>query len=655
MNENETVNGIEEQVVGRRKEIRLILAAVKTSIPVLIEGGVGRGKTKVSLEVAKALKRPFFRVDGAPDVTVQKIVGWFDPSLVLLESDEAQKRGIKAGFTWDTFILGPLTEAMIKGGILFINEGTRLPSDTWNALLTAMDERIVVIPKLGIVEAKPGFAIIVTANPMEHAGAYPLPEAAADRFVWIPMERQYPDEEREIIRRELQAKGYKEASMNEEALYIAEACVDQTYHHPALVTGVSVRAGIQMSCMLAELGGDFRDKNMVLQAALMAFPKKLKLRDNVTKSREEIVAEVVDAVFQGSPQKIDSEPPDGTDLFPEQKDKPNSTEEMVRGVRNKTEEDIERETEDERHLKDSRISRSKVKKSGKEVNALKFLSKDNPEKVAGQLNSDPEYVKDLLEADSEAFLEIFHRVRPWLHEKVYDLVIHTYIDTVLRRSEEIYLTGMKSPVMLKTNYESGRGEVDWEETIDRYTETVTMDVDTIVLKEPLRVKRSLVLLMDHSGSMAGRKILSAALCTGVLSYVLKSEEFAVLLFGSDVCTLKAINREKDLDRLIVEILEQQAKGFTDIKGALEAGLKQLEKASNKVRIGVLITDGIYTTGDPTPVAERYPTLHVLGVPSARGKVIKVECCKRLAEAGKGKFLMLKDYADVPLTVLKLLT
>lgn len=648
MEKENLVSKIEGQLVGRRREIRLILAAVRSGIPILIEGGVGRGKTKVSLEVAKALGRPFFRVDGAPDVTVQKIVGWFDPSLVLMETDEAQKRGIKAGFSWDTFILGPLTEAMMKGGILFVNEGTRLPSDTWNALLTAMDERIIVIPKLGIVEAKPGFSIIVTANPLEHAGAYPLPEAAADRFVWIPMERQDPSEELNIIRRELLVMGYKNLSANEDALNIIEECLNQTYHHPDLVTGVSVRAGIQMGCILAELGGDFRDENMVLQAALMAFQKKLKLKDNVTKTREQIIVELVNAVFHGSFSDRSDELADQRNPFFRRMETAPSREEQARR-------DVRENSDEEGKIRKASGQDPLKSRTRRDAHVLKSLSEYQPEKVAGQLNSDPEYVKDVQGADPEAFLDVFHRVSPWLHEKVYDLILHTYTDTILRKAEEIYLTGVKSPLMMRTNYESGRGEVDWEETVDRYAETMVMNGDTIVLKEPLRVKRSLVLLMDHSGSMAGRKIMTAALCTGVLSYALKNEEFAVLLFGSEVNIPKDMVSEKDLSRLIVEILEQQPKGFTDIKGALEAGLKQLKKASSKVRMGIIITDGIYTTGDPVPTAEMYPTLHVLGVPSARGKVIKVENCKKLAEAGKGKFLILRDYADVPSTVLKLLT
>lgn len=636
---------IEEQLVGRRREIRLILAAVTSSTPVMIEGGVGRGKTKVSLEVAKALGRPFFRVDGAPDITVQKIVGWFDPPLVLMEIDEAKKRGVKPGFSWDTFIPGPLTEAMMKGGILFVNEGTRLPSDTWNALLTAMDERILVIPKLGIVEAKPEFSVIVTANPMEHAGAYPLPEAAADRFVWIPMDRQDPSEERQIISRELLARGYKEIAMNKEALDIIEGCVDQTYHHPDLVTGVSVRAGIQMGCVLAELGGDFKDENMILQVAFMAFEKKLKMKDNVSKTREEIIAEVVNSVFHGPFKERSSGPPEPPNVFFRKSEKNPSKENVIRqgkGIKG------------ESHVREVSTYPSLKVLPKREIHVLKSYCKDRPEKVAGQLNGDPEYTKEVQGADPEIFLEVFHKVRPWLHEKVYDLILHTYTDSVLRKAEEIYLTGMKSPIMMRVNYESGKGEVDWDETVDKYAETRMIDHDTIVAKEPLRTKRSLVLMMDHSGSMTGRKILTASLCTGVLSYALKDEEFAVLLFNNEVLTLKEMNKRKDPHRLIREILEQPPKGFTDIKGALEIGLEQIEKASSKVKMGILITDGIYTEGNPVPIAEKYPTLHVLGVPSKKGKTIKVENCEKIAEVGKGKFLMLKKYEDIPSTVLKIL-
>jgi len=71
------------------------------------------------------------------------------------------------------------------------------------------------------------------------------------------------------------------------------------------------------------------------------------------------------------------------------------------------------------------------------------------------------------------------------------------------------------------------------------------------------------------------------------------------------------------------------------------GLKQMEKRSGKVKIGILITDGIHTTKDAVTTARKYPTLDVLGVPGAKGKIIRIENCKRMDEAGKGKFLLKK--------------
>lgn len=643
MAKDDLASQISERLVGRKREVRLILAAVRSGTPVLIEGGVGRGKTRVSLEVANALKRPFFRVDGAPDMSVQKIVGWFDPSLVLLGSEEAEKRGIKPGFSWDTFVDGPLTRAMKEGGVLFVNEGTRLPSDTWNALLTAMDERIVVIPKLGTVKAEPGFSVIVTANPLEHAGAYPLPEAAADRFVWVPMERQDSSEEREIIRRELELRGYENVAKDDYALDVIEACVSETYHHPDLVTGVSVRAGIQMGCVLGELDGDAHDESIVLQAALMALEKKIKLKDNVTKTRQQVIAEIVNSVFHGSFGGRSGGVPDRPDSYSRSGEKPKPEESL---------EELEDWTEWER--KKSRPAQLDRRVTQKEVYTLRTYSKDRPEEVADRLNGDPEYVKDVQGVNPEVFLEVFHRVRPWLHEKVYDLILHTYTDSILRKAEEIYLVGVKSPIMKTVEYEPG-GEVDWDETVDKSLETIVVNRDTLVSKEPLRVRRSLVLMMDQSGSMAGRKMLTAALCTGVLSYALRGEEFAVLLFSGKVNTLKDIRAPKDFHRLIKEILIQRPEGFTDIKGVLEAGMEQITNASCKIKMGVLITDGIHTTGDPVPAAEKYPTLHVLGVPSPRGKVVNLDNCRRLAEAGRGKFLVLRGYEDVPSTVLRLMT
>jgi MoxR-like ATPase len=142
-----------EFLVGRGTESVQIRACLQAGRNVLLEGPVGVGKTHLALAVAKALGQPVFRVDGDSRYSEQKLAGWFDPPLVM-----------KQGFNQKTFIPGPLVEAMQTGGVLFINELNRLPEGVQNILLPAIDEKFIVVPRLGEVRAHPGFRVIATQN-----------------------------------------------------------------------------------------------------------------------------------------------------------------------------------------------------------------------------------------------------------------------------------------------------------------------------------------------------------------------------------------------------------------------------------------------------------------------------------------------------------
>ena len=158
-------------VVGRDAELSSIRACLRTRRNVLLEGPVGVGKTHLALAVTRELGCPVFRVDGDNRYTEQKLSGWFDPPTV-----------IKSGFTAEAFFAGPLVEAMRSGGVLFINELNRLPEGVQNVLLPAIDERVIIVPRLGEIRAKDGFLVIATQNPKEFVATSHLSEAILDRF-----------------------------------------------------------------------------------------------------------------------------------------------------------------------------------------------------------------------------------------------------------------------------------------------------------------------------------------------------------------------------------------------------------------------------------------------------------------------------------------
>ncbi|MHA1686432.1 MAG: AAA family ATPase, partial [Candidatus Heimdallarchaeaceae archaeon] len=154
----EMIKEIQEQyhIVGRNIELRKCLAAKLANRHILLEGDVGVGKTTLAHAIASYFSQNLERVDGDERYSSAKLVGHFDPPMV-----------IEKGYSWDSFVTGPLTKAMQQGSILFLNELNRMPEGTQNVLLAAMDEGTIIIPKLGDVNAKEGFFIISAMNPAE--------------------------------------------------------------------------------------------------------------------------------------------------------------------------------------------------------------------------------------------------------------------------------------------------------------------------------------------------------------------------------------------------------------------------------------------------------------------------------------------------------
>lgn len=246
-------------MLGRTHESELILSAITAGKHVLIEGPVGVGKTTLAKSVAERLKRPVVRIDGDSRYSEQKLVGWFDPPLVL-----------KKGFVKAAFIPGPLVEAMKSGGILFLNELNRLPEGVQNVLLPALDEQRVTIPHLGVVNAHKNFRVIATQNPKEYVATTLLSEAIMDRFEWVYLDYLSETEEHKII----------EGFLSTDRHSIASAIVRMmraTRSHEKIRRGASLRAGLSMAGMLAGKANSSITRERFCEAAVMAFTTRIEI------------------------------------------------------------------------------------------------------------------------------------------------------------------------------------------------------------------------------------------------------------------------------------------------------------------------------------------------------------------------------------------
>lgn len=277
-------------IVGRESELALLAACGRARRHVLLEGPVGVGKTILAKAVAASLGKGIVRVDGDGRYTEQKLTGWFDPPVVM-----------KSGYTPDSFLAGPLVEAMRAGTVLFVNELNRMPEGVQNVLLPALDEGTIVVPKLGSVSAAPGFWVIATQNPREFVATSHLSEALLDRFELVKLEHPSATDELEITRREVKRQSEKgddalPAATMDAMVQRAVALVRATRNDPRIRRGASVRAAISVALLASRLAADGEEAEAAFARAIgLALPNRVELADDSSATLDEVLQELSEA------------------------------------------------------------------------------------------------------------------------------------------------------------------------------------------------------------------------------------------------------------------------------------------------------------------------------------------------------------------------
>ena len=179
---------IGREIVGRVRELDLILAALSAGCDLVLEGPPGTSKTTMLRAITREWGIPLIFVEGNNELTGAKLVGHHDPVRVLQED-----------YNPENFVPGPLVEAMRKGGFLYIEELNRAPEDTLNMLLGAIADRQVAIPRVGLVTAESTFRVIASMNPSDNVGTSKLSAGMQDRLCRLAVGYQTKDAEEAIV------------------------------------------------------------------------------------------------------------------------------------------------------------------------------------------------------------------------------------------------------------------------------------------------------------------------------------------------------------------------------------------------------------------------------------------------------------------------
>lgn len=280
------IEQLDTQVVGRTREVELVVAALAAGRHMLLEGPPGTGKSTLLRAVAQGLGLSFEFVEGNAELTPARLIGHFDPARVLND-----------GYSPDVFVDGPLVTALREGSLLYVEEINRVPEETLNVLINVMSESELNVPRLGRVSASSGFRLVAAMNPFDTVGTARISSAVYDRVCRVSLFYQTPEEESEIVRRNMSPAG----TPNDRWIRNIVEVVRRTRLHPDLRMGSSVRGAIDAALVavsLAQLRGvETDDAGVGIDSALVSLSGRVRLREGSVRSSEEIISEIWHEVF----------------------------------------------------------------------------------------------------------------------------------------------------------------------------------------------------------------------------------------------------------------------------------------------------------------------------------------------------------------------
>lgn len=226
------VDNVAKVIVGKEREIELLLAAFLAGGHLLLEDVPGMGKTMMIKAFAKTLALDFKRIQFTPDLLPSDITGI---NFYNQKSGDFQFR-----------------EGPLFANIVLADEINRATPRTQSALLEAMEEKQTTVDGETRLLPRP-FMVLATQNPVETYGTFPLPEAQLDRFL-MRLDLGYPTKEEEMA---IVARNLKDP------LAAIQPVIDsqELEHLFADLAGISIHPEVME--YLVEIVGETRNKETI--------------------------------------------------------------------------------------------------------------------------------------------------------------------------------------------------------------------------------------------------------------------------------------------------------------------------------------------------------------------------------------------------------
>ena len=168
-------------------EVEIFAMCHERSLPVMLKGPTGCGKTRFVEHMAWRLQRPLVTIACHDDLSASDLTGRYL---------------IRGGET--VWVDGPLTVAARAGALCYLDEIVEARQDTVVVIHPLTDDRrLLTIERTGeLIEAAPGFQVVISYNPGYQHAIKDLKPSTRQRFVALDFDFPPPDIEAMIVAHE---------------------------------------------------------------------------------------------------------------------------------------------------------------------------------------------------------------------------------------------------------------------------------------------------------------------------------------------------------------------------------------------------------------------------------------------------------------------
>ncbi len=255
-----------------------------------------------------------------------------------------------------------------------------------------------------------------------------------------------------------------------------------------------------------------------------------------------------------------------------------------------------------------------AERAAKESNleGLRLIATNYP-MIAAKILNKIELTDQMLDnLTGEDLIQLYSRTKKHLNYNIRKKLLEKLIPFITEKAKTIFRRGISSSVSRYVNYQPGDSweiEMTFEKMLS--SGKLNPDYDSIVVKEPSKRKKSIVICIDKSLSVL-QLIHQIVLMASVLSLSVKRDNFAIIEFDSEAQLLKPMSKRIPPEELVELILNVESGGKTDLDKALQLATKQLKDSTSREKIIYIISDLERTIGkNPLPIIQRIPDLRIV--------------------------------------------